>query len=358
MSTPVKVVCPKCKAKLKIASDKILSEIVKFKCPGCETVLRIKKPIEHQDISSQPASPTAHAARMAKVPSGEDVSYSGHQQQTEMGFSNDYKGEDPVTKFQQKTDAAPEKDEEERVPGREERTGSRDGSTRRFKRVKFKKKILVDNQIMVEALDISENGLFLHTGRSFDMGAIVQVAIPTAPGNFDLKVQARVMHNHRGIGMGLMFVDIDDIQRAKLQKLVNSLDVAAQQELEGRMKILLVGGSDTARNIIKSKLVLDGFYVLQATSVGEVNKILQQERPDAIVMDWQETAFNSRGLFYQIKEKHQYDDIGIVVLSTLTDASVQKEIMDAGADRYMAKMDTNPAKLSMTLKKLLEEKKG
>jgi CheY-like chemotaxis protein len=358
MSIPVKIVCPKCKARLKVASEKILSEIVKFKCPGCETVLRIKKPIGHQDITSQPANPTPHAPGMARVRPGEDVSYSDHQRRTEMGSAGDYRGEDPVIESQEKTDTASEKDEEERAPDREERTGSRNGSTRRFKRVKFKKKVLVDNQIMVEALDISADGLFLHTGRSFDMDAIVEVAIPTAPGNFDLKVQARVMHNHRGIGMGLMFVDVDDAQRARLQNLVNSLDAAAQQELEGRMKILLVGGSDTARNIIKSKLVLDGFYVLQATSVGEVNKILQQERPDAIVMDWQETAFNAQGLFYNIKEKHQYDDIGIVVLSALTDSSVQKEIMDAGADRYMAKMDTNPAKLSITLKKLIEEKKG
>ena len=316
MSTPVKVVCPKCKARLKLASDKILSDLVKCKCPGCGTVLRIKKPTGHGDISSQAASPTAQT-------SGQDIS-----------------GED-----------------ENMDQGEEEVTGPRTGNSRRFKRVKFKKKVLVDNQIMVEALDISENGLFLHTGRSFDIDAIVEVAIPTAPGSFDLKVQARVMHNHRGIGMGLMFVDVDDVQRVKLQKLISSLDAESQRELEGRLKILLVGGSDTARNINKSKLVLDGFYVLQATSVGEVNKILQQEKPDAIVMDWQETSFNCRGLFYQIKENRQYDDIGIVVLSTLTDAAVQKEIIDAGADRYMAKMDTNPAKLSMTLKKLLEEKK-
>ena len=316
MSTPVKVVCPKCRARLKLASDKILSDLVKCKCPGCGTVLRIKKPTGHGDISSQAASPTAQT-------SGQDIS-----------------GED-----------------ENMDQGEEEVTGPRTGNSRRFKRVKFKKKVLVDNQIMVEALDISENGLFLHTGRSFDIDAIVEVAIPTAPGSFDLKVQARVMHNHRGIGMGLMFVDVDDVQRVKLQKLISSLDAESQRELEGRLKILLVGGSDTARNINKSKLVLDGFYVLQATSVGEVNKILQQEKPDAIVMDWQETSFNCRGLFYQIKGNRQYDDIGIVVLSTLTDAAVQKEIIDAGADRYMAKMDTNPAKLSMTLKKLLEEKK-
>jgi len=329
MSTPVKVVCPKCKAKLKIAADKILSEIVKFKCPGCGTVLRIKKPTQHQDIRSQPESPTNQAAGM-----------------------------DRVEPAQEKTGAAIKQEKEEILPESQEENVTAPGNSRRFKRVKFNKKVLVDSQIMVEALDISENGLFLHTGRSFEMGSILDVAIPTAPGNFDLKMKAMVQHNHRGIGMGLMFVDINDSQKTELQKLINSLDATAEQELDSRTRILLVGGSDTARNINKSKLVLDGYYVMQATSVDEVFRILQHEKPDAIVMDWQETGFNSRGLFYRIKENHDYDDIVIVVLSTLTDASVQKEIIDAGADRYMTKMDASPVKLSMTLKKLIEERKA
>jgi len=329
MSTPVKVLCPKCKAKLKIDADKIPAGSVRFKCPGCGTVLRIKKPTQQQDVRFQPERPTMQAAGMDK--------------------------EEPA---QGKKDEARKQEEEDILSENQEENDTDKSNSRRFKRVKFKKKVLVDNQIMVEALDISENGLFLHTGRSFDVDAILDVAIPTAPGNFNLKMKAKVQHNHRGVGMGLMFVDIDDSQKAELHKLINSLDAAAQQELEGRMKILLVGGSDTARNINKSKLVLDGFYVMQATSVDEVFRILQKERPDAIVMDWQETEFNMRGLFYQIKEKRQYDDIIIVVLSTLTDATVQKEIIDAGADRYMTKMDASPVKLSMTLKKLIEEKKG
>ena len=44
MATKKQIVCPKCQAKLKFAPDKIISEVVKFKCPGCSTVLRIKKP--------------------------------------------------------------------------------------------------------------------------------------------------------------------------------------------------------------------------------------------------------------------------------------------------------------------------
>ena len=357
MSTQVKVVCPKCQARLKIAPEKIVSEMVKCKCPGCGTILRIKKPTQQQDLHSWPESPPAQTTGMDKTVSGDDVSGTALQPDSEQDYADKEKVGENVTQTQGRKVETQEKDEEDSEP-EDERNFAETGNTRIFKRVKFKKKVLVDNQIMVEALDISENGLFLHTGRSFEMGAVIEVAIPTSPGNFDLKVQARVQHNHRGIGMGLMFIDVDETKKAKLQKLIDSLDAAAQQELEGRKKILLVGGSATARNINKSKLVLDGFYVMQGTSVEEVDKILQQERPDAVVMDWQETAFDCKGLFYRIKENRQNDNIVILVLSTLTDAAVQKEILDAGADRYMAKMDTNPAKLSMTLKNLIEERKS
>ena len=82
------------------------------------------------------------------------------------------------------------------------------------------------------------------------------------------------------------------------------------------------------------------------------------ERPDAIVMDWEEKAFDCRRLLYQIRENHLPNDISIVVLSTLTDAVVQKEIIDAGADSYMAKVGTSPVKLSLTLQMLIEKKKS
>ena len=307
MEDKIKVVCPKCQAKLNLPLEKLKCEVVKFRCPGCSTVLCARKPTDKnleknitEQVIKEPAEQLGSAKEMQK------------------SINN----------------------------------------LRKYKRVKFKQKVLVDNQIMVEALDISENGLFLHTGRSFDDGAIVQVGVPTMPGCFDLVVQATVQHNHRGIGMGLQFVDVDATQMLKLQKLINSLDKAAQKELEGRKIILLAGGSDTARNINKSKLVLDGFYVLQATNADEVFEILQNETPDSMVLDWQETSFYSKGLLVQIRQTPQYDNVIVIVLAALTDASVQKEILDAGADRYMAKMDTNPARLSQALSTLIEERDG
>jgi CheY-like chemotaxis protein len=317
MPTKMKVVCPKCKVKLKFDPDKITSGIVKYKCPNCATVLSIRNPNSRMEKSSSPLAgqPEPKVKTNIENPEGE-----------------------PFGK-----------------PGKEE---AGDTGARNYKRVKFKKKVLVDKQIMVEALDISENGLFLHTGRSFEDGANVTVGIPTQPGNFDLVVQAIVKHNHRGIGMGLQFVNVDEKQKIQLNKLISELDNATENELEDRLKILLVGGTATARNINKSKLVLEGFYVLQATTADEVFHILANESPDAMVVEWQEAAFNCKGLLARIKENPQYDAIIRLVLSPLTDSTVQQEILGAGAHRCMAKMDTNPARLSLVLKQMIDERDG
>lgn len=355
MSDRITVVCPKCKAKLKFSAEKFISDVLKFKCPGCKTVLQMKNPILDQQAHLQPITERTQKIELDKSEPGEEMLGPVNQFEKDMGFvEDDLDQEDVVTKQGRSISISKEGGENE--SSGMEKDGHVVGNVRKFKRIKFKKKVLVDNQIMVETLDISEEGLFLHTGRSFDDGSIVEVGIPTMPGNFDLKVLAKVQHNHRGIGMGMQFVDLDDKQKAQLDKLINSLDEVVRNERDGRKRILLVGGSDTARNINKSKLVLDGFYVMQAITPEEVFTILDNEPPHAMIMDWQEPKFNCKGLIARIKEKPRYEAIIRLVFSALTDASVQREILDAGAHRCLAKMDTNPARLSLVLKQLINER--
>jgi predicted Zn finger-like uncharacterized protein len=359
MANKMKVICPKCRASLKFDPDRITTEAVKFKCPSCNTVLRIKKPVsapgEKAPFIRHERKAAAAGQREEAGPELSDQTqkskqtkdYDGPQQKNLTG-GQVRKGGDTETSQEQEQDLSEIlADETVKV-----------SNSRRDKRVKFNKKVLVNNQIMVEALDISENGLFLHTGRSFDDGSVVEVGIPTQPGSFDLLIKAQVRHNHRGIGMGMMFIEMDAERKARLKKLVTELDEAAAKESDGRKKILLAGGSDTARNINKSKLVLDGFYVLQATTADEVFKVLQEEPPDAMVVEWQETKFNCKGLLARINQNPENNAVIKVVLSALTDSQVQREILESGAHKYLAKMDTNPVKLSNILKQLIQERNG
>jgi tetratricopeptide (TPR) repeat protein/predicted RNA-binding Zn-ribbon protein involved in translation (DUF1610 family) len=65
MAIKKQIVCPKCKAKLKLDPDKIVSEVMKFNCPGCGSILRVKKPGSQQEPTSPPT--TCHSG--AKVDS-------------------------------------------------------------------------------------------------------------------------------------------------------------------------------------------------------------------------------------------------------------------------------------------------
>jgi len=360
MANKMKIVCPKCKASLKFDPDQITTEVVKFKCPSCKTVLKIKKPASAQ---AKDTSFIRHERKLAAAGSHEEAGAETADREHKPEQAGDY----DIPRQENLTGSpASKKGGDYEINEKQEQDHSeilldetvKVSNSRRDKRGKFNKKVLVNNQIMVEALDISEKGLFLHTGRSFDDGSVVEVGIPTLPGSFDLVVKAEVRHNHRGIGMGLMFIEVDAERRAKLKKLVAELDQAAAKEMEGKKKILLIGGSDTARNINKSKLVLDGFYVLQATTADEVFKVLKEEPPDAMVMEWQETKFNCKGLLARINQNPVYNAIIKVVLSALTDSQVQRDILNSGAHKYLAKMDTNPAKLSNILKQLIEERDG
>jgi len=48
MAAKKNIICPKCKAKLKFDPNKFVSEVIKFKCPGCQSVLRIKNPASQE----------------------------------------------------------------------------------------------------------------------------------------------------------------------------------------------------------------------------------------------------------------------------------------------------------------------
>lgn len=67
MATKKQIVCPQCKAKLKFDPDKIISEVVKFKCPGCGAILRIRKP-EPQASPSAPGANQFEPKKEATVP--------------------------------------------------------------------------------------------------------------------------------------------------------------------------------------------------------------------------------------------------------------------------------------------------
>ena len=164
MTTKMKVVCPKCKAKLKFDPDKITSDVVKFKCPGCASVLSIRKPSPQKEISS------SAAAGRSEGKTGKNMRQSGTEfldmagrYGEDVDSAGDDEAEEPEEIGSEAGPAAGEGPESSEMKKNHDgpvmKTGAKKGmgiESRNLKRVTFKKKVLVNKQIMVEALDISE----------------------------------------------------------------------------------------------------------------------------------------------------------------------------------------------------------
>ena len=92
---------------------------------------------------------------------------------------------------------------------------------RKHKRVPFREDMLIDGQKSCSSTDISEGGLFVSAIQYFEQGDVIEVSIPIK--GEKITVKAQVKYCQQGIGMGIMFVDLNDEQKAKLRELIESI---------------------------------------------------------------------------------------------------------------------------------------
>ena len=92
---------------------------------------------------------------------------------------------------------------------------------RKHKRYPFREEILIDGTKRCACTDISELGLYVSTIQSFEEKEIIDVTIPVQ--GEALSVKARVQYHQPGIGMGIMFVDLTDKQKAIIKDIIEKI---------------------------------------------------------------------------------------------------------------------------------------
>lgn len=222
---------------------------------------------------------------------------------------------------------------------------------RKQKRIPFKQQILINNSIMVNAIDITEGGLYVHTGRMFPSGSILDTSFFI--GKHPVNLKAKVQHCQEGIGMGLEFVDLNPEQKAALKSLLTELE--AKTSAAGKKRILIVDDNDSVRRMNKSRLVLDGFTVLEARDGIEAVKILQAEPIDLMITDLYMENMDGFKLITLTRQMPQLKDIPIIVFSARSTPETIDQAMNVGADLFLARTTTSPMKLSENVKALLKK---
>jgi hypothetical protein len=90
------------------------------------------------------------------------------------------------------------------------------------KRLHFNEEILIEGMGHCSvSSDISENGLYVCTMQPLEKDSIIQIAIPFR--GQKINVKTRVQYAHPGIGMGLIFIDLNEGQKAMIIELMETI---------------------------------------------------------------------------------------------------------------------------------------
>ena len=90
---------------------------------------------------------------------------------------------------------------------------------RRSQRFPFREDILIDGAKLCTSNEISEGGLFVSAIQIFEEGEVIDVTIPL--GGERITVKGLVKYCQPGIGMGVMFHNLNEEQKTKIKKLVD-----------------------------------------------------------------------------------------------------------------------------------------
>ena len=222
---------------------------------------------------------------------------------------------------------------------------------RKEKRVPFKEKILVNNSMLFNSIDISEGGLYVYTGRSFEKNSLISVTLPVK--GEKITVKARVQHNQPGIGMGLKFIELKDEEKARIRDLIEST-IRKSASQTARKKILLVEDNDMTRQIYRSKLLMEGFSVVEAVNGVEAVKLLREQIPDVVILDLYMEKMDGFKVLSILRSTPQWEHLPVIVCSSRGTKDVMEKVINAGATEFLSKVVTSPAKLAETVKAVIQ----
>lgn len=222
---------------------------------------------------------------------------------------------------------------------------------RKYKRVSFREDILIDGTRMCSTMDISEGGLYISTIQPYENNNVINVTIPLKKAK--LTVKAVVCHCQPGVGMGVRFIDLNDDQRAKIEELINSLEEKYEQAQEEK-NVLIVEDNKTARKAIKNALLKKGFNVIEASDGIQALKLFAEQPPDLLILDLHMMGMDGLKMLSLVKTESKWKEIPVIVCSAHDTQEVKNKVTRAGAEGFISKKGTSPAKLAQYAKSVLE----
>lgn len=224
---------------------------------------------------------------------------------------------------------------------------------RKQQRIPLTGKLLVDIRKDFQCIDISEGGLYFSVGNIFAENSFFDVTIPF--NNKKVTVKAQIRHFQPGIGVGIEFIDVSDSQRAIIKEIIESITFNYKADREDN--ILLIDDHDMSRKMNRINLLEGGFFVIEAKDGTEGIKMLQEYTPSLIILDLYMGNIDGFKVLSMLKASPKWRNIPVLVFSsTITQDTIDK-LISGGADEFLLKTATSPAKLIETVEAMLRRKR-
>ena len=226
---------------------------------------------------------------------------------------------------------------------------------RKCERLPFREDILIDGTRMSTSIDISEGGLYISAMQAYEKDSVIDVTIPFKGEKLTLKAQ--VQYCQQGIGMGVMFIDLNAEQRGKIKELIESITKGPDQSGREKKNILLVEDSNTTRQAIKSALSKEGFSVTEAMDGIEAMKFIAEQNLDLIILDLSMKGMDGLTVLSVLKTNPKWKELPVIICSGHDAQDVREKVMNAGADEFFSKRGASPAELAQSAKALLQQRR-
>jgi len=233
-----------------------------------------------------------------------------------------------------------------------------DTEKRKKTRLRVKFDVLINGLLKANVLDISEGGMFIHTSRPFPEGSELGLSFTPRPGSSFVNVIARVQFVHAGIAIGVVFLNLDELDRAVIKKFVDESLEESGPAGEGvgpdaRKKVLIADASTPARMMFKNTLLLKGFAVTEATNNADAIKALSVGMPDLIILGSMMEGMDGEKFMHMLRSHDEWKDVKVLLTSSNMNPDRIARLAVFGVAAILPKMTTTPKKLAEKVEEIL-----
>lgn len=119
-------------------------------------------------------------------------------------------------------------------------------------------------------------------------------------------------------------------------------------------KILIIEDDKFLRELIKKKLIQEGFDVLEGVDGEEGLKKIKEEKPDLVLLDLILPGIDGFEVLSRMKEEHSLASIPVIILSNLGQREEIERGLKLGAIDYLIKAHFTPGEIIEKIKNVLK----